>query len=337
MVNSPNIVITHWVHSEIVHYLSTFAEVVCNDSRETLSRNEIIQRAKSADALMVFMPDCIDEEFLEACPKLRIVSGALKGYDNFDVESCSRRGIWFTIVPDLLTVPTAELAIGLMIGLARNMLQGDRFVRTGAFTGWRPQMYGTGLADANVGIIGMGSLGQAIAKRLGAFGSRLFYYDPVRMSHDMEQELQVVRLSFHELLGLSEFVVLAVPLNANTIGLLNTSALSRMKRGSYLINPARGSVVDEEAVGHSLTSGQLAGYAADVFEMEDWARADRPNTICQKFRDFADRTFLTPHLGSAVEAARREIEMEAARNIVDALQGKRPRSAINNPISCPLA
>ncbi len=105
-----------------------------------------------------------------------------------------------------------------------------------------------------------------------------------------------------------------------------------MNPDSYLINPARGSVVDEKAVAESLASGHLGGYAADVFEMEDWARAARPTRICQMLLDLPDRTFLTPHLGSAVEAARREIAMEAANNIVDALQGKRPRSAINNPI-----
>jgi phosphonate dehydrogenase len=333
LLKSSRVVVTHWVHPEVVQYLSTFAEVVPNTSRDTLPRNEIIRRAEDADALMVFMPDCIDEQFLDACRKLRIVSGALKGYDNFDVASCSKRGIWFSIVPDLLTVPTAELAIGLMIGLARNMLEGDRFVRAGAFAGWRPKMYGAGLAGSYVGIVGMGSLGKAVAKRLSAFESRLLYYDAVPLSPDEEQQLSVVSLSFHDLLAISDFLVLAVPLNADTLGLVDAAALACMKPGSYLINPARGSVVDEKAVEDSLVSGHLGGYAADVFEMEDWARADRLSRISEKLLDLSDRTFFTPHLGSAVEAARREIAMEAARNIVDALHGKRPRAAINDPIA----
>lgn len=331
MPNPPRVVITHWVHSEVLQYLSTFAEVAPNPSRETLDRGEIMLRARDADALMAFMPDCINEQFLDACPRLRIVSAALKGYDNFDVAACSKKGIWFTIVPDLLTGPTAELAIGLMIGLARNMLKGDRLVRTAGFAGWRPQMYGTGLADSNVGIIGMGCLGKAVARRLLAFESRLFYYDPVPMSHDREKELRVIRVSFHELLGISDFVVLAVPLNANTYRMLNASSLARMKPGSYLINPARGSVVDEKAVAEAVASGHLGGYAADVFEMEDWARTDRPSRVSQRLLDLTDRTFFTPHLGSAVDAARREIAMDAARNIVDVLHGKRPRGAVNNP------
>ena len=192
---------------------------------------------------------------------------------------------------------------------------------------------GPGLADSYVGIVGMGSLGKAVAKRLSAFESRLLYYDPVQLSPNEEQELSVISLSFHDLLAIGDFVVLAVPLNADTLGLVDATALACMKPGSYLINPARGSVVDEIAVANSLISGHLGGYAADVFEMEDWARADRLSRIPQKLLDLSDRTFFTPHLGSAVEAARREIAMEAARNIVDALRGKRPRAAINDPIA----
>ncbi len=171
-----------------------------------------------------------------------------------------------------------------------------------------------------------------MAKRLAAFECRLFYCDPVRLSPDKEQELQAIRIAFDKLLELSDFVVLVVPLNANTLGLFDADALACMNHGSYLIEPARGSVVDENAVAESLALGHLGGCAADVFEMEAWARADRPSRICQKLLDLSDRTFLTPHLGSAVEAARREIAMEAARNIADALQGKRPRSAINDPV-----
>lgn len=176
-------------------------------------------------------------------------------------------------------------------------------------------MHGTGLAESNVGIIGTGSLGKAIAKRLSAFESRLFYCDPIPLSPDREQELHVIRNSFHELLGISDFVVLAVPLNTSTFGLLDANAVARMKLGSYLINPTRGFVVDEKAVADTLTSGHLSGYAADVFEMEDWARPDRPSRIFQRLLNLSDRTFFTPHLGSAVDVARQEIAMEAARSI----------------------
>src|SRR5205085_9552568 len=120
----------------------------------------------NAEAIMAFMPDRLDADLLDACPRLRIVAGALKGYDNFDHAACTKRGVWLTIVPDLLTVPTAELTIGLMIAVGRNILPGDRLVRTGTFRGWRAQLYGTGLEGSTVGIIGMGAVGRAIAERL---------------------------------------------------------------------------------------------------------------------------------------------------------------------------
>src|SRR5271169_6894973 len=122
----PKVVVTHWVHPETAALLQGAAEVVPNLTRDTLPRTEILARAKDADALMAFMPDSVDDAFLAACPRLKIVAAALKGYDNFDVAACTRRGIWFSIVPDLLTVPTAELAIGLLLGLTRNLAEGDR-------------------------------------------------------------------------------------------------------------------------------------------------------------------------------------------------------------------
>jgi len=142
-----------------------------------MPKEEIISRSKDAQGIMVFMPDSIDDGFLKACPKLRIVAAALKGYDNFDVEACTRHGVWFTVVPDLLTIPTAELTIGLLIGLSRKMPQGDRYVRSGAFGGWLPKFYGMGLNGATIGIIGMGAVGQAVAMRLSGFGTKVIYND----------------------------------------------------------------------------------------------------------------------------------------------------------------
>ena len=161
----PRVVITHWVHDEVIDILATQSEVIPNTTHETLSREEVLKRARNAQALMVFMPDMIDAPFLGSCPQLRIISAALKGYDNFDVDACTRHGIWFTIIPDLLTAPTAELAIGLLIGLSRRIPEGDLFVRTGNFKGWRPQFYSKGLAGRTLGIIGMGTVGQAVARR----------------------------------------------------------------------------------------------------------------------------------------------------------------------------
>lgn len=327
----PKVVITHWVHPEVIEYLSPSCEVIANPTRDTWSREEILQLAHAAEAIMTFMPDQIDEEFLQACPKLRVVAAALKGYDNFDVAACTRRGVWFTIVPHLLAIPTAELTVGLIIGLARRMLEGDRFIRQGQFAGWRPHLYGMGLANRTLGIVGMGSLGQALAQRLASFEMQLIYSDPIPLSKEREQAWGLSHVSFDFLLETSDFVVLMVQLQPETFHLINATSLTRMKQGSFLINPCRGSVVDESAVSVALANGQLAGYAADVFAMEDWARPDRHPGIVQSLLDNTTQTFFTPHLGSAVDDLRRDIALEAARNILQALKGEPPQGAINCP------
>ena len=328
----PKIVLTHWVHPEIIDYVQTTANVIPNTTRETLPREELLSRAKDADALMVFMPDSIDATFLDACPKLKIVGAALKGYDNLDVDACTQRGIWLSIVPDLLTIPTAELTIGLLLGLTRHMTEGDRRIRSGNFHGWRPELYGTGLTGRTLGIIGMGAVGRAIAKRLSSFDMKLIYCDNVALSDDQEQAWNARRVNLTELLATSDFVVPMVPMTPQTMHLFNTDTIGQMQPGTYLINACRGSVVDEQAVVEALRTGQLAGYAADVFEMEEWARPDRPDGIPRALLDNSAQTFFTPHIGSAVSEVRVEIERQAANNIIQALAGERPVGAINNPV-----
>ena len=329
----PKVVITHWVHPEIIEMLQSVAEVAPNTTRDTLPREEVLARAKDADALMMFMPDSIDGDFLGACPNLKIVGAALKGYDNFDVDACTQRGVWFSIVPDLLTIPTAELTIGLLLGLTRHLLEGDRRIRNGEFHGWRPELYGTGLTGRTLGIIGMGAVGRAIAKRLSGFDVKLVYCDDVALSSEQEHAWGARRVSLDELLQQSDFVVPMLPMTPQTLHLINADRIGRMKPGSHLINACRGSVVDELAVVDALRRGHLAGYAADVFEMEEWQRDNRPDCIPQALLDNPAQTFFTPHLGSAVREVRIEIEREAARNIIQALCGERPSGAINHPVS----
>ena len=230
-----------------------------------------------------------------------------------------------TIVPDLLTEPTAELAVGLAIGLGRMIREGDEIVRSGSFDGWRPILYGTGLDGATVTVVGMGQVGRAIAKRLGGFGCRIFGVDP-----NAELPHGVIRSELNPALQESDFIILAAPLTAATRHLIGEDAIARMRPGALLINVGRGSVVDERAVAAALENGALGGYAADVFEMEDWALPDRPGLLDPRLRAHP-RTLFTPHLGSAVESVRRAIELRAADNIADALAGRRPRDAINDP------
>ncbi|MEM6433705.1 MAG: phosphonate dehydrogenase [Cyanobacteria bacterium P01_D01_bin.115] len=323
------VVITHWVHPEVIHYLeSAGCEVIANDTKGTLPKAEILARAQEAVALMAFMPDQVDASFLDACPKLKIIAGALRGYDNFDVEACTKRNIWFTLVPALLAGPTAELTVGLLIAVSRRLLEGDDWVRSGQFDGWRPELYGTGLQNKQVGIVGMGQLGKALAQRLRGFDARIVYTDPQRLSDLEESSTGLQYEGFYDLLNTSHFVVLTTPLQPDTFHLINSSTIAAMQPGSYLVNPARGSVVDEQAVAAAIASGQLAGYAADVFEMEDWARSDRPHHIPQTLLEDRTRTVFTPHLGSAVADLRLEIALDAASSIVQALNGQAPERRV---------
>ena len=272
-----------------------------------------------ADAALCFMTDIVDAPLLESCPELKIIACALKGYDNFDLDACAARGIAVTAVPDLLTEPTAELAVALALGLMRNVLAGDRLVRSGAFRGWRPQLYGLGLAGSTVGLLGHGAVGQATARKLRGLGvGRLLYADP-RASPSPELASPA---SVDELLEASDVLVVCTPLTACTHHLLDRARLARAKPGLLLVNVSRGSCVDEAAVADALADGVLGGYAADVFEFEDWAVPGRPRAVEPRLLQPEARTLFTPHLGSAVAAVREEIELAAAAEIVRFARGE---------------
>jgi phosphonate dehydrogenase len=322
--------ITNWVHSEVIDLLRVRGDVEVNLSRQPWLRETILSRLRNADAMIAFMTDHIDDEFLEQCPHLRVIACALKGADNFDLAACRRRGVAVSIVPDLLTAPTAELTVGLMIALGRNLLAGDRLIREKSFAGWRPILYGTGLDGAAVGIVGMGSVGQAIAHRLRAFRCRLAYYDARPLSPAKEDAFGLIRRDLAQLLAESDYIVLALPLAANSLHLINAEILAGMKPGALLINPARGSLVDEVAVANSLESGHLGGYAADVFEVEDWARQDRPTCIEPRLLAHPG-TVMTPHLGSAVAAVRRDIALAAGRDVLRFLDGEAMLGGVVDP------
>ena len=329
MTARPLVVVTHHVHQEVKDLFSRTCTLIINDSIESWPQEDLMQHAALADALMVFMPDSVNEDFLSHCPRLKIIAAALKGYDNFDVDACTRRGIWFSVVPDLLSVPTAELALGLMLGITRNIPAGDRLIRSGKFQGWRPVLYGSGLSGLTIGIVGMGKLGRTLARMFAGFNVNILYSDRAPLASEEEQQLGVKKVNLNELLAQSDMVVVLLPLNPSTLKLMDSSAIARMKPGSYLVNVGRGSVVDENAVAAALDTGHLAGYAADVFEMEDWARTDRPREISPRLLKLADKTLFTPHLGSAVDQVRVEIELAAAWNILHALRGERPPDAVN--------
>ena len=327
------VVVTNPVFAETLALLAEHGEVEANPALEPWEPAEVRRRTADADGLLAFMTDRVDADFLAGCPRLKIVACALKGWDNFDVEACTKAGVWLTAVTGLLTEPTAELAVGLAIALNRNVLAGDRLVRAGAFQGWRSHLYGAGLAGSIVGIAGMGRVGQAIARRLAGFGaSEILYHDSRSLSPKEERALGLTHASWPELLARSDTLILALPLTPDTRHLVDKAALGALKPGCRVVNVGRGSVVDESAVAASLQAGSLGGYAADVYEQEDWALAERPREIAPNLLAQIDRTLFTPHLGSAVATIRREIEMAAARNLVEALNGRVPPDAINQPL-----
>lgn len=325
------VVVTHWVHPEVVSYLAGFCEPRVPSAAEGVWPGaRVAELAATAAGLITCMADTVDDGFLARCPRLRVISATLKGYDNFDADACTRRGVWLTILPDLLTAPTAELAVALILGLARQLGPADRYMRSGQFTGWRPQFYGTGLAAATVGIAGMGQVGQAAAARLRAFGTRIVYYDQQSLDPALAAQLSATRLDLAGLLAASDIVLMLLPLASDTVRLIDAAALARMRPGAFLVNVGRGSVVDEQAVLAALQAGRLGGYAADVFAMEDWALPGHPAHIPPGLLSHP-RTLFTPHLGSAVDSVRRDMSLAAARQVEQALRGQRPGHAVNDP------
>ena len=304
------------------------AHVIQNASEKPWSYEEAVRHVRHSDAFLAFMSDLIDERFLSCCPRLKIISGALKGYDNVDVEACTRHGIWFCTVDRTLGAPTAELAIALALVLGRRVLQGDACVRSGKFIGWQPRLYGSSLIGATAGIVGLGEVGLELACRLNAMGTRVVYFDREKKNQAAEKRLGIEFKSLDELLRISDYVFPLLPLTKETVDFLDARAIAIMKRGSFLVNVGRGSIVDEHAVSRYLTSGHLGGYAADVLRMEDRRHTRRgtdwPNGLLSN-----PHTVFTPHLGTAIAKVREAIELQAAQSIIDIFRGKRPRGAIN--------
>lgn len=316
------ILITHPVHEDVYHRLAAVAEVDMNPDLEPWPYAEVCRRAADATAIMGFMTDRVDTELLTNAPRLKIIACALKGYDNYDAEACAQAGVWLSIVPDLLTAPTAELAVALALGLARHVRAGDAFVRQGNYRGWRPHFYGYGLHNSTVAVLGLGRLGSALVERLQGFGCARI------LGVDTHASLPgVVNCSLQDALAQADFVFSLLPLSEETWHLLDAAHLRACKPGQLLINVGRGSVVDELAVADVLAEGRLGGYAADVFSCEDWAYLERLRKIPDVLL-LAENTLFTPHLGSAVHSARRAIEHRAADNILAVLAGRAPEDAV---------
>ena len=330
-MSKARVVVTHWVHPDVAGYLAGFSDALIPSPEEgVFPPGQIADLAADADGLIACMADRVDDAFLARCPRLRVVSATLKGYDNFDAEACTRHGVWLTIVPDTIIAPTAELAMGLTIGLMRMIAVGDARIRRGDFAGWRPQLYGAGLSGATVGIAGMGQLGQAIARRLAGFEAQIVYSDERRLDVRTEQALSVSCHRLERVAEISDVLITALPLTSRTRHLINSDLIRRMHPGAFIVNVGRGSVIDEDAIADALDSGCLGGYAADVFAMEDWMLPGHPAVIPGRLLRHP-RTLFTPHLGSAVDDVRRQMSLQAAQQVRQVLDGNRPDHAVNLP------
>lgn len=273
-----------------------------------------------ADALLCLLNDRIDRPLLERAPRLRIVANAVVGYDNVDVAACRERGVVVCNTPDVLTEATADLAWALLLATVRRLPQAERSLRAGEFRGWTFDGYlGSDLAGRTLGILGMGRIGRAVARRAAPFGMRVIYHSRTRLSPGEEGALGAESVDWDTLLAASDVLSLHAPLTPETHHVLDRAALRRMRPGSFLINTARGALVDEAALTDALREGPLAGAGLDVFEREPEIHPgllSLPNVV------------LLPHIGSATRETRTAMALLAARNIRAVLAGEAPLTPV---------
>lgn len=324
----PRVLVTNRLHLKVLEKLQVACEVIVNDIETPWSHERLLAELEQhrPDGLVAFMSDNINQEVLQASANLRIVAAALKGTNNIDVSAASARGVCVTFVPGLLTEPTAELTLALMLMQARQLPQATKFVRDGRFKGWEPRFFAKTLFGAQVGMLGFGAIGQKLAALLSPFDVRIKFFDPLvtrsPYPHAMPSTAEAV-------IGWSDYLVLALPYSASTHHLVDKKLISQMPQGSVLVNTARGSIVKESDVAEMLEVNHLSGYVADVFEMEDWALAGRPTEI--EPRLLADnRVLMSPHIGSAIRDVRERIEGEAVTSILDFFNA-RPLANCLNP------
>jgi glyoxylate reductase len=289
-------------------------EVRANDEDRPLERAELIAGIEGADALLCMLSDRIDVEVLDAAPLLRVVSNYAVGFDNIDVAAARQRGIEVTTTPGVLTDATADLAWALLLAAARNLGAGERLVRAGEWTGWAPrQLLGEPLRHQTLGIVGMGAIGQAVARRAQGFGMKVVYFNRNQVAPEIETSLGAEFVSFDDLLRRSDFLSLHAPLNDQSRHMFDARAFRLMKPTAVLVNTGRGALIDEAELVNVLGEGRIAAAGLDVYEFEPKI-TDGLLTL--------DNVVLAPHLGSASTLARGDMVRLCCENIVEVLAGR---------------
>ncbi|HEX4642807.1 MAG TPA: D-glycerate dehydrogenase, partial [Candidatus Acidoferrales bacterium] len=288
---------------------------------ERPSREEFLKRVAGKDALVCLLTEKIDRETLDAAgPNLKIVANVAVGYDNIDVPACTARKVAVTNTPGVLDETTADFTWTLLMAVARRLIEADHLARSGTWTRWNlDQLCGTDVWGKTLGIIGLGRIGRAVARRAAGFGMRVIYYNTKRAPAEIEKELNAEYVSRDALLAQADFISLHVPLNDATRGLMGPAELSKMKRTAFLINTTRGPVVQEAALIEALEKGIIAGAALDVFEREPII----PDGLRR------DNVVLAPHLGSASIETRTRMALIAAENAIAFFEGQRPPTILN--------
>ena len=319
----PKVYSTHQLFEEARKILDAECEVQYWTDSERPPRDEVLRRVKDKEGLVCLLTEKVNEEFLRSAPKLRIASNVAVGYDNIDVDACTKRGIAVTNTPGVLDETTADFAWTLLMTVARRVAEGELLARSGNWKGWNlDQLCGADVWGKTLGIVGFGRIGRSVARRASGFQMKIIYTDAVRVSEEVEKSLNAEFRDMNSLLAESDFISLHVPLLPETRGLFDAPKLSRMKPTAFLINTSRGPVVEEAALVTALENNKIAGAALDVFENEPFIHPGlkRPNVV------------LTPHISSASIETRTKMALMAANNIVAVFKGRRPPNLLNPDI-----
>lgn len=319
----PSVLLTRRIPASVLSRLQAACSVDLYQGDDPIPRSELLARIRSKQALLCLLTDRVDREVLEAGADLRIVANIAVGYDNIDVAAARARGIPVTNTPDVLTRATAEFTWALILAVTRRIPEGERLVRGGTWKGWALDfMLGMELGGKQLGIIGLGRIGSAVAVRAPAFGMKVAacsFGRPAVSSAAGAAGPDVEMMTLDRLLATSDVVTLHVPLTPDTRHLIDRTALSRMKRTGYLINTSRGPVVDEDALAWALGERLIAGAALDVYEHEPRVH---PGLLG------LDNVIVAPHLGSATTETRTAMAALAVDNVLAVLDGREPLTAV---------
>lgn len=315
------IAVTRKIFPDILELLRQHFEVADNQGDSVLGPDALAELLRGKQGAVTQLVDRVDEALLNRCPELKAVCNVAVGYNNIDVAACTRRGIMITNTPGVLDDTTADLAFTLILATARRITEAEAWLRAGNWKAWAFDLFlGQEINHATLGIVGMGRIGQAVAKRALGFDMTIRYHNHTRLAPDIEAAVQATYLPLDDLLRESDFVLLQLPYNPQTHHLIGARELALMKPTAILVNVARGGVVDDAALIDALRAGRIAGAGLDVFENEPHFNPG--------FLDLKN-VVLVPHIGSATLATRRNMVMTAARNLIAALTNGEPPNLVN--------